>query len=41
MRSNNRSTESEMEQQLDKIVRLFCYLDDKDLFHESYRRWLS
>ena len=41
MRSNNRSTESEMERKLDKIVRLFCYLEDKDLFHESYRRWLS
>ena len=22
-------------------VRLFCYLEDKDLFHESYRRMLS
>ena len=26
--------------ELDTIVRLFCYLDDKDLFHESYRRML-
>ena len=41
MRSQKRTTERELEVELDKIVRLFCYLEDKDLFHESYRRMLS
>lgn len=36
-----KATEPELEAEFDKVVRLFCYLEDKDLFHESYRRMLS
>lgn len=28
-------------QQMDRAVRLFMYLDDKDMFHETYRRLLA
>jgi Cullin family/Cullin protein neddylation domain len=28
-------------QQMDRIIRLFLYVDDKDLFHETYRRSLA
>lgn len=28
-------------QQMDRIIRLFMYVDDKDLFHETYRRLLA
>jgi hypothetical protein len=41
MRSTSRTSETELEREFDQIVRLFCYQDDKDLFHESYRRALS
>jgi hypothetical protein len=36
-----KASEPELEAEFDKVVRLFCYLEDKDLFHESYRRMLS
>lgn len=37
----SKATNTELERELDKLVKLFSYLEDKDLFHESYRRFLS
>ena len=41
MRGRKREEERELEAEFDKVVRLFCYLEDKDLFHESYRRCVA
>lgn len=33
--------DSPVVQQMDRIIRLFLYVDDKDMFHETYRRLLA
>jgi Cullin family/Cullin protein neddylation domain len=44
LQSGDQSISAELDprsEQMDRIVRLFMYLDDKDMFHETYRSLLA